>query len=137
MKKCLFALSISLLSTSVVADDQFGLSIGTPSAVNFVYKGEVADIPIQVAGGYWGDSYSGVELGYRFIERDGAFSSAQLLAGYSRLEDSNDIVDEWTYVGASATFSWGGFFIEPGISVGSGDYSNPQLLFQAGYLWTY
>ncbi|GAC03880.1 hypothetical protein [Paraglaciecola chathamensis] len=97
MKKCLFALSISLLSSSVVADDQFGLSIGTPAAANFVYKGEVADIPIQVAAGYWGDSYSGVELGYRFIERDGAFSSAQILAGYSRLEDSNDFIDEWTY----------------------------------------
>ncbi|GAC03879.1 hypothetical protein GAGA_1016 [Paraglaciecola agarilytica NO2] len=40
-------------------------------------------------------------------------------------------------MGASATFSWGGFFVEPGISVGSGDYSSPQLLFQAGYLWTF
>jgi hypothetical protein len=137
MKKCLLALLISLLSTSVLADNQFGLSIGSPAVVNFVYKGEVADIPIQVAGSYWGDSYSGIEVGYRFVEREGAFSSAQILAGYSRLEDSNDFVDEWTYVGASATFSWGGFYIEPGISVGSGDYSSPQLLFQAGYLWKF
>jgi hypothetical protein len=137
MKRYLLALSISLLSTSVAADDQFGLSIGTPSVVNFVYKGEVADIPVQVSAGYWGDSYSGIELGYRFIERQGPFSSAQILVGYSRLEDSNDFIDEWTYVGASATFSWGGLYIEPGISVGSGDYSSPQLLIQAGYLWQF
>lgn len=137
MKKYLLALSISLLSTSVFADDRFGVSIGPPALVNFVYKGEVADLPIQVSGGYWGDKHRGIELGYRFVEREGVFSSAQVLAGYYRLKDSGDSIDEWTYVGASATFSWGGFYLEPGISVGSGDYSNPQVLIQGGYLWRF
>ena len=136
MKKTIL-LSSLLLTSNVMADNHLGLSIGTPAGINFVYKGDIANVPIQVSGAYWGDKAQGLELGYRFIENDSAFSSAQLLLGYSRTEDSNDVADEWSYIGASATFSYKGFYIEPGLSVGSGDYSNPQLLIQAGYTWEF
>ncbi|WP_337843027.1 hypothetical protein [Rheinheimera sp.] len=129
--------SLALLSFSSLADDQIGLSIGTPAAINFVYKGEIADLPLQLSGGYWGDAARGIELGYRFMEQDSAFSSAQFLVGYSRTEDRHDEVDEWSYVGVSATFTYKGFYLEPGLSIGTGDYSNPQLLLQAGYMWSF
>ena len=137
MKKGFVALAIALLSAPLTAKEQIGVSIGSPAVVNLVYKGTIAEQPINISGMYWDNSYHGIEVGYRILEKEELNATVQLLAGYTQIEDFDNTNDKWRYVGASATFSWGGFFIEPGISIGSGDYSNPQGHLQVGYLWEF
>ncbi|WP_299806151.1 hypothetical protein [uncultured Shewanella sp.] len=128
----------TLFSFSATAEEStsIGLSLGSPAGANFVIKSDELGFPLQVSGGYWGDKVSGVELGYNFYQqKDSFFHSAQVITGYSDVEKNQFESDKWTYAGISATFKTGGFFMEPGLTFGSGDYSNPQLTFQIGWLW--
>ena len=113
-----------------------GLSLGSPAGMNFVIKSDELGVPLQISGGYWGDTISGIEVGYSFYEQEKTFfRSVQLIAGYNDIEKNDNKSDKWRYAGLSATFQKGGFFIEPGLTFGSGDYSSPQLTFQIGWLW--
>lgn len=84
--KIIAAILLTALSGASFADTEkhteFGLSLLSPSLVNFVLKKDAFGLPFQLSGSYWGDIY-GLE---------------------------------------------GGFFLEPGISAGSGDYASPQFL---------
>lgn len=123
-------LSVAEESTSL------GLALGSPAAINFVIKSDKLGVPLQLSGGYWGDQVSGVEVGYGFYKNDDAFfSSVQFIMGYSDLARHRNRSEKWKYAGISGTFRKGGFFFEPGITVGSGDYSNPQVTVQIGWLW--
>lgn len=129
-------------------ETQFGVALGTPGGVNLVMKKEIAGHPIQLAVGYTGKAY-GIEAGYSFYyNRDSAMRSWQVIAGSSTIKDNaltyystQDVVyrvyedEDWNYAGVSGTFQYGGFYIEPGITVGSGDFSSPQLTIQVGWLW--
>jgi hypothetical protein len=44
---------------------------------------------------------------------------------------------EWTYIGFMYDFNIYGFFMEAGITFGSGTYSNPQLAIQFGYVYRF
>ena len=133
---CVSLLALSSFSAFTQESTSIGLSIGSPAGVNFVIKSDTLGIPLQISGGYWGDKVSGIEVGYSFYQHhDSFFHSAQLIAGYNHLETNQFESDTWRYTGVSATFKKGGFFMEPGLTLGSGDYSNPQLTFQIGWLW--
>ncbi len=128
----------SIATPTALANTQssLGLSIGSPALINVVFKSNEFGLPIQISGGIWGDEIKGAEIGISFYQNETSiFSSAQFIVGYSENKKSNDYKDKWTYAGVSATYNYGNFYIEPGISFGSGDYSNPQLLLQAGWLW--
>lgn len=130
MKKTLFlSVLICSISTSTVSaqDTEFGVAVLTPGGVNFVVKGG----SLQASVGYLGSDTYGAEVGYNFIKnKDGFFRTAQIIAGSSSLDGK-----DWNYGGVSATFRAGGFFIEPGVTAGSGDYSSPQFSLQVGWLW--
>lgn len=137
MKKVfLVSLLLSALTVSKVnaEETEVGLSILTPGGLNFVVKGELFGLPLQTSVGYLGrgdTSLYGLEVGYNFIKNpDKFFRSAQFITGHSDIDD-----DKWTYGGVSATFQYGGLFVEPGLTVGSGDYSSPQITMQVGWLW--
>lgn len=130
---------------------QIGFSVGTPAGLNFVLKKNVAGLPLQVSGFYFGKIY-GVEAGYSFYRNeDSHVRSIQLVAGTSTIEEDEhryytlsgnlyyeeyEDKKEWNYIGVSTSFHFGGFFIEPGLNVGSGEYSSPQLSLQLGWLWS-
>lgn len=130
-------------------DTQIGLSLGTPGGINLVVKKSFSGHPLQLAVGYIGDAY-GAEAGYSFrYNSDSAFRSWQATIGTFRAEDQSRALvrdatgyrwhyedDVWTYLGLSATFQFGGFFLEPGLSVGTGDFSSPQATLQLGWLWS-
>lgn len=132
--------SASLLAFSsfiVLAEEStsIGLSIGSPAGANIVIKSNELGFPLQVSGGYWGDKIRGLEVGYNFYQnQDSFFHSAQVIAGYSDIEENRFENSTWRYTGVSATFKKGGFFMEPGLTFGSGDYSNPQVTFQIGWM---
>jgi hypothetical protein len=137
-KKIKYVSLLILFSFPALAEDStsFGLSLGSPAGANFVIKSNALGIPMQISGGYWGDNASGIEIGYNFYQNTDSFLySAQIVAGYTDFRENNLKSDIRKYAGFSATFKRGGFFIEPGLSFGSGDYSNPQLNFQIGWLW--
>ena len=129
-------LILSSFSVSAEKSTSFGLSLGSPAGGNFIIKSDKLGLPLQISGGYWGDRVSGIELGYNFYQNnDSFFHSAQIITGYSETSENKFESDKWKYAGVSATFKKGGFFMEPGLTFGSGDYSNPQLTFQIGWLW--
>ncbi|MBU2986668.1 hypothetical protein KO528_14990 [Saccharophagus degradans] len=131
---------------------EVGVSLGTPGAINLVVKKDMWGLPLQISGGAM-ENILGVEIGYRFyVNNDNIFRSAQLVTGYTsvtntyqtiRLQGNNYVLadyDEkksWSYIGVSNTFQFGGFFIEPGLNIGTGEYTSPQLLIQAGWLWSF
>lgn len=130
-------------------DTQFGVALGTPGGVNFVMKKEISGHPVQLAVGYAGKVY-GIEAGYSFYyNRDSAMRSWQVIAGTFKVEDNSTILDstpdgyrvryedeDWRYVGVSGTFQYGSFFVEPGVTVGNGDFSESKLItIQVGWLW--
>ncbi len=43
-------------------------------------------------------------------------------------------VREWTFLGLVYNLNFRGFFLEPGLTFGEGDYSNPQGALQIGYM---
>ncbi|MBA6288837.1 hypothetical protein [Colwellia sp. MB3u-4] len=137
--KKITCVSLLILSSfSALAEDStsLGLSLGSPAGANFVIKSDELDVPLQISGGYWGDKISGIEVGYNFYQNnDSFFHSAQIISGYSDIEKNKFKSDKWKYVGFSATLKKGGFFMEPGLTFGSGDYSSPQFTFQIGWLW--
>lgn len=130
-------------SGKVFADGQYGISMGSPGGINFVAKKEVAGMPLQFSVGH-SIFYYGAEAGYQFYRNEsGPFRSVQFVAGATREnhilinfgEDSDLEVSTWNYVGLSTTLEIGRFYIEPGISFGTGDYSSPRGLLQIGRLW--
>lgn len=130
---------------------EIGASLGTPSGINFVLKKDVSGLPFQLSGFYLGEQY-GIEAGYSFYRNENSnFRSAQIVGGTITTEEdayrANTSSDyfflekytdekEWNYLGVSTTFQFGGFYIEPGLNAGSGDYSSPQLSLQLGWLWS-
>ena len=133
---CVSLLTLSHFSAFAQNSTLIGLSIGTPASVNFVIKSDALGVPLQISGGYWGDKISGIEVGYSFYQHnDSFFHSAQIITGYNHIETNQFESDTWEYAGASITFKKDGFFMEPGLTFGSGDYSNLQLTFQIGWLW--
>ncbi len=45
--------------------------------------------------------------------------------------------DSWAYLGIFYNLNLYGFFLEPGITIGSGNAPNPQLWFQFGYVYRF
>ncbi|HEX7028173.1 MAG TPA: hypothetical protein VF268_13105 [Gammaproteobacteria bacterium] len=135
-------LGLSLMSPYVCAGEEtrVGFSIGTPAGINFVLKKEIFDIPFQISGFRWGSDINarGIEVGYSFYKnQDSWFRTIQFIAGKSKVRDyfRRDEVREWKYAGLSSTLQFGRFYVEPGITAGSGDYSSPEVSLQMGWLW--
>ena len=59
-----------------------------------------------------------------------------LCVGTSEVKDGW-LMRDWTYIGAIYELNFHGFFIQPGLSIGDGDFSSPQLLFQIGYVYRF
>ena len=56
-----------------------------------------------------------------------------IIGGISNI-DLDNRVREWTFLGLVYNLNFRGFFLEPGLTFGEGDYSNPQLALQIGYM---
>lgn len=142
MSKAKQLLSISLillLSNSALSKttNNHGFSLGTPGGINYVYRGQSILFSIGKAG----SDYHGIEAGYRFMRSGGSsFRSINTVVGVSKYREpcwfgTCEPTKYWRYVGLSATFQWNHIFVEPGLSVGSGEANSPELLLQFGSLF--
>lgn len=120
--------------------DELGLSLGTPGGINLVYHKATEERTYRLAVGGLGPKSYGIEVGATLIRNPGElFRSLQVIAGASSIRNNVSptltVADRWVYGGLSTTFQYGGFFVEPGLTVGVGDYTNPQFILQVGWLW--
>ena len=123
-----------------------GALVGVPSGVA-VTGGVVAEpLCVKVSGGYWGSDWNGVQgdVGWVFdsegLLAQGIFvvggtfrANPQLLNGQGELVRN---IRQERYIGLAYGVDYAGFFLQAGLAKGMGDYPNPAVLLQAGYLIT-
>ena len=116
---------------------QLGFSIGTPAGLNAEYMREFGEGAFFLSGAYFGSLY-GAEAGVS-VFRTGTMRkhmAIYLVAGHSFLRERNTRAKKrWTYGGVEVLLRRRRLFFAPGISVGGGSYSNPQLMARIGFTW--
>ena len=116
---------------------ELGLSLGTPSALNAEYSCELGNRALYVSGGYWGRLY-GAQVGGSTLRKGTSetHGSLNVIGGYfAGKETDTSEWKNWTYGGAEIFFKWRRFFAAPGLCVGGGSFSNPQIVGRLGFTW--
>ncbi len=150
-------------STTQSGYPAFGATIGTPGILNLVgYYNFSNNLQLRIQGGglsrddpaytgYYSDEVMTggyglqVNFGYLLSVSDHFEHCLSLSLGYMELyyQDYNYYFGkysydyDWGYVGLNYNINWGGFFAEIGLSAGEGDFSNPQLMIQLGYVYRF
>ncbi len=120
----------------------FGITMGTPAAINLLYSYQpLSLLNLRIQGGYIGTAY-GIQanIGINLSKSNSFEQNLSICAGYSYLTPEKSYPKKtykWTYTGICYNFNWGGFFTELGLAIGNGDYPNPQLMFQLGYVYRF
>jgi len=153
LKLCIAAalLMISATCLSAQTEDQvspvrstYGITVGTPAALNLTtsqYFG--SKLGLRLSGGYLPghcDSHlAGLQLGvcWKLKERSNSLFDAGLVFGYTEIENGRTAMDDelWRYMGVTGSYQWRSFFIEGGLTVGSGTHPNPQGVLQVGFIF--
>ena len=117
----------------------FGMTIGTPAALNLVWGYYFENYGIRCSGLYL-DTVSGIQLNAlrKLKETPNFLQNASILAGSAFTINNEDRIEKyWNYIGVGYDLNWYGFFFELDITVGSGSYSSPQMGLQIGYVHRY
>lgn len=97
-----------------------------------------SQIGLRVSGMVF-DRLSGMQLNisYKLFDSQNILHNIGIaLGGLSYQEYSNNVEKtKWTYFGIVYNLNCGGFFFESGLSIGEGDFTNPQAIFQIGYMY--
>lgn len=135
-------LNFDIADVSSIGYSSFGLTVGTPAALNIVYSYQSQSLlNFRIQGGIWGPA-NGIQanIGFNLSKSESFEHNLSICGGYSQLTDQKSFGDriyEWTYTGVCYNFNWGGFFTELGLTVGEGNFSNPQLMLQLGYVYRF
>ncbi|HFB65169.1 MAG TPA: hypothetical protein ENJ60_06470 [Aeromonadales bacterium] len=139
MREFIFILILLTISATHAADTktQFGVGLGTPGGLNLVAKGFINDTPVQFSIGTAGSGLYGLEAGYSFYFDDSSsFRSSQMVVGVIYAEYVNEHNSpNYPYIGVTTTFQWGGFYIEPGLSLTYNRTAGVLPNLQFGFLW--
>ena len=122
-----------------------GAGIGTPAGFTFIGGIYFAPLAVRVSGASWGPRWNGfqADLSLVFNHTSNFAQGLSLVAGVFRtnpvLPDASGTLVEQSksdhYVGGTFDMYLAGFFFQIGLAHGRGDYPNPQLLVQCGYLF--
>lgn len=109
---------------------ELGVNFGTPGGLNLAAGYWFGTVGLRLSGMYLGD-IAGVQGNVGFKLSDNSTRSHVLAAvfGTSEVERKN-----WTYIGGVYELNLSGFFLQAGATIGSGDFTSPQLIFQIGYM---
>lgn len=118
-----------------------GATILMPGGVNLIYGYQDENYGIRLTAGYIGYAM-GVQVNLlKNISKSASFEhNISLAFGTSRFEDTSYWyynVFRWTYAGLCYDLNFHGFFLEAGLNVGTGSYSNPQVMAQIGYVYRF
>lgn len=119
---------------------ELGLSLGYPAAVNFISGYYINYFGVRVSGSYIYLA-TGVELELKYKPfQDLAYNHfIKLVIGYSEIKKDKFASQGklstflWKYLGLSYEVRYKGFFIDFGLSYGTGDYKIPNLIYKFGY----
>ena len=118
-----------------------GVTLGTPGILNLNAGYFFSKIGVQVSGSYLGSAYGfQAAFAWKLYDSRSFMHALSGGAGFSSITVDRDLKKEthkWTYGVLSYNLNWYGFFLELGIGVGAGDYSNPQFLGQIGYVYRF
>ncbi len=122
-----------------------GAGIGSPAGISFTAGGYFTPVSLRVSGGYWGVRWNGFQgdIGFLFNSSPSFAHGLSVIAGVFRanpvLADAAGGTREADrsvhYVGAAYDAWLSGFYLQVGIARGRGDYPNPQLVMQFGYMF--
>ena len=120
-----------------------GLTLGTPSVGNIRVGFRFDDWGIHLSGGYWGSSH-GIQISpmLLFARNEKTYHYISGMVGYAHFRDGWAMPEhsqnrkelEWLYGGIGYVFNTRGFFVELGLTSGTGSYTSPQPIFQIGYV---
>ena len=97
----------------------------------FAVRGEFGFFPVE-------NAMYGLQVNIMYnLFRNKSFEHNVSLAGGFSHQDSYYTDKEWTYIGFMYDFNIYGFFMEIGLTLGSGTYTNPQLGGQLGYVYRF
>lgn len=126
---------------------EFGGVLGSPAGGNFVVGARWPSVGLRLSGAYWGTSLYGAQLAVPinvarsentshniapFVSESHLTSTKTYYTSYGPIDLATP--EEWTCVGLAYELNTHGFDLEFGLDVGTGDFSNPQLAFQIGYV---
>lgn len=118
----------------------FGPTLILPGGINLLFgyhyssfgvRGEFGVLPVD-------DEIYGFQVNVFYnLFRNKSFEHNVSIAGGFSHQDSYLYDKDWTYLGLMYDFNIYGFFMELGLTLGSGYYSNPQLAIQFGYVYRF
>lgn len=112
----------------------FGLTLLNPAVFHIVggYNFEKTGIRTTLGIAFSIANSSGFQINYLYnLKKIEHFEhNLSLGAGYTLLNGY-----EWEYLGLFYDFNLYGFFVEPGITIGYGDFKSPQISLQFGYIY--
>jgi len=121
-----------------------GITVGTPAGLNLTatqYLG--SKLGLRLSGGYlpghFDSHLSGVQVGFlwKLREEGNSLFDAGIVFGYTEWENGRTAFDDnlWRYAGVAGAYKWKSLFVEGGLTVGSGTFSNPQGVLQVGVIF--
>lgn len=127
---------------------EFGVTFGTPAALNLVIAKHFDKLMLKASGFYLGNVAKGlqIEFGYKLSEFARTYHAISLVGGLSELRakqvsifggGESYVQQNWNYVGIAYNLNTNGFYLQTGLSVGEGDFDNPQFMLQIGYVYQY
>jgi hypothetical protein len=123
-----------------------GASIGSPASASLVGGIYYNDFSLKLSGMAWSSSWYGIEgsISFAITRNENLIQSISFVGGrYSakikkvNMETNSeyDEIRKEKYFGLAYDINYDGFYLQTGLGIGSGDYGNPILLFQTGYLF--
>ena len=126
---------------------ELGVTLGTPAGLNVVGAKHFDNLMVKASGFYLGYPVKGIqlELGYKFSEYDRTYNAFNIVAGIAEYGEKERInfhwsiynYKSWKYIGIVYNLNTNGFYLQSGLSIGEGDFTNPQLLLQVGYVYQF
>lgn len=115
-----------------------GATFGTPGGLNLNLWYMWSSFGFQLSGGYIGTVYgTQANLAWKIGDYQKFLHTLFVGAGHSSVttkENNLEITKRWTYGIVGYNLNWYGFFLELGITLGSGDFKSPQFAGQIGYV---
>jgi len=121
-----------------------GPLIGVPSGMALMAGMVAGPLSVKASGGYWGSDWNGIQadIGWVFDNEGVLTQGVFVVGGTFRVNPilmngqgmPAKTIRQERYVGVAYEAEYSGFYLQAGLAKASGDYPNPELLLQAGYL---
>jgi len=129
---------------------ELGIVLGTPSGLNLILAAHTTDAIFKISGAYLGPTLYGgqFDIGYKFSENKRTYHGVGLGFGFANIGTTEITTNQWNqyeykernhwqYVAVNYMLNTYGFYLNAGLSAGSGSFSNPQLMLQIGYAYQF